>query len=388
MLETGPRSCIFRVAGVIVLERALLVDGPAAANLSILGQTAPGGGITLTVSPDSENLYRTPLVIRRTSDVVVRHLRLRSRFANSVRNVDAVTVEASRRVYLDHVSGSWATDENFNTHGQTSELTVAYSIFGEGLRKHSKCALIGSDPSAPQSISFWRNLCISNNDRNPDVNHFQKSCVEITDNLFYNARSEWMEVFSQFPGGTTTSVVGNYFKAGPSTLVATFALKWQDVESAAQPQIYMSDNAVWSPLGKTIGMVAQDTARVLVAEPACPLESPTFADPARTYGEVLAYAGAFPRDTVDARFVKEVGALGSPGSGKLRNRAGDLDVEVPATPYADRDLDGMADSVETRMGANPAIFDAWDGVDDDGWSSFDRFMQWLSQERLANRYPE
>jgi hypothetical protein len=145
--ETGPRNCIFRVAGVIRLKQSLLIDGASAGNLSILGQTAPGQGITITASPDSDSSLRTPLVIRNTHDVIVRHLRLRPQAPNSVANVDALTVEGSRRVYIDHVSGSWATDENFNTYAQTSELTVAYSIFGEGLRRHSKCALLGISAS-------------------------------------------------------------------------------------------------------------------------------------------------------------------------------------------------------------------------------------------------
>src|SRR5690606_32021043 len=115
----------------------------------------------------------------------------------------------SARVYLDHVSGSWATDENFNAHGDTTELTVAYSIFGEGQDKHSKCVLLGSDPRRPQKITFWRNACISNSDRNPDDNHHGGSCIDIVNNLFFNAKSEWGEIFSQFPGGTPISYVGN-----------------------------------------------------------------------------------------------------------------------------------------------------------------------------------
>ncbi len=113
------------------------------------------------------------------------------------------------------MSGSWATDENFNAYGQTSDLTVAYSIFGEGVLRHSKCALLGSDPRGPQNISFWRNICISNNDRNPDTNHFAKSCVEITDNLFYNARAAWAEIFSQRPAGRRSPMSATTSKPVP-----------------------------------------------------------------------------------------------------------------------------------------------------------------------------
>ncbi len=80
ILETGPRNCVFRVAGVITLHGSLMVDGEGAGDLSILGQTAPGDGITLTVSPDFVGKTRTPLILLRTHDVVVRHLRFRPQF--------------------------------------------------------------------------------------------------------------------------------------------------------------------------------------------------------------------------------------------------------------------------------------------------------------------
>lgn len=388
VLATGPRNCVFRVSGVIVLQRTLLIDGPQSSFLSILGQTAPGGGITITVDPNSKDFMRAPIAVRNTHDVVLRHLRLRSQAPEEVPNVDALTVENSRDVYVDHVSGSWASDENVNIQGQATNVTIAYSIFGEGLRKHSKCALFGSQSTAPQAISFWRNLCISNNDRNPDDNHARRSCVEIVDNLFYNARSEWAEVFSQHAGGTTISFVGNYFKAGPSTLERTAAINWNDTESVAEPSIYAVENAVWAPPSKILTPIAEDTLPVLVDRPECPLSVPSFANAEASYREVRARAGAFPRDRVDRRFVQEVGELGREGSGSLKHEPGALEPVSDAPAYEDVDGDGMADRIEERFGARVGRNDAWATRDDDGWSSFDRFMEWLSQERLAGRYPD
>jgi len=384
VMAEGPRNCIFKVSGTIVLKHALLVDGEKSAGLSILGQTAPGSGITITVEADSKSFMRTPLILRNTHDVIVRHLRLRSQVPNSVANVDAITVENSRRVYVDHVSGAWATDENFNAETDTTDLTVAYSIFGEGLRRHSKCALLGSGPTRPQNISFWRNICISNGDRNPDTNHLEGSCVEVIDNLFYNALSEWTEVFSQNPGGTPLSVVGNYFKAGPSTINLSYAIRWNPTQTVVVPRIYAADNAVWAPPGKTIVQIAENTQSLLVASPPCRLQAPSFRDPVAAYAQVVAEAGAFPRDAIDRRLVHELGEIGAPGTGRIRSQPGNLQVGVDATPaYRDDDKDGMADDVEPQFGAVAGVFDAWKAPDDHGWFAFDRFMQWLADERLA-----
>jgi pectate lyase len=384
---TGPRNCLFRVSGTIVLSESLAAVGPGAAQLSILGQTAPGGGIAITVDPNTASFRKTPLVVKNTNDVVIRHIRVRPGFPDTVTNVDAITVENSARVYVDHVSGSWATDENFNSHSQTTDLTVAYSVFGEGLRPHSKCALIGSDPTGPQDISFWRNLCISNNDRNPDNNHVRGSCIEIVDNVFYNAVSEWAEVFSQQPGGTPIAIVGNQFKAGPSTIRHTYAINWNDSASVAPPAIFADANAVWAPANKLITLVAPDTVDKLIPDPACPISVASFRDPAAAHKEILSKAGAFPRDAVDQRFVAEVAPVGVAGTGSIKSAAGPMPALAGGRAYADADGDGIADSAEARFGATAGTADMWTDGDGDGWSNFDGFMEWLSRERIAGRYP-
>jgi pectate lyase len=382
----GPRNCVFRVSGVIHLIKTLAVKGNG--RLSILGQTAPGGGVLVTIDRVNSAKQHTPLLVKRADDVIIRHIRVRPRFSNAVRNVDGLTVEDSRRVYVDHVSTSWATDENFNAYSNTSDLTVAYSVFGEGLNKHSKCALLGSDPGMPQNISFWSNACISNRDRNPDDNHYGKSCIEIVNNVFFNAASEWGEVFSQRPGGTPIAFVGNYFKAGPSTNDVTYAINWNDTNSAAAPQIYQTGNVTWSPKGKSVVLIAPDTEQHLVDKPPCPLAISKVTSAEEAYEEVSRRAGAFPRDGVDERLIEGLAPIGTKGRGKMVREPGELPEIAQGEPYVDADGDGMADGVESQFGAKPGANDAWEDSDEDGWTNFDEFMQWLSEERVAGRYPQ
>src|SRR3546814_2202344 len=67
----------------------------------------------------------TPLVVKRTHDVVVRHIRVRTdRNGEERGGNDAFTIEDSSNVILDHVSGSWALDENVNGQGQNDLITV------------------------------------------------------------------------------------------------------------------------------------------------------------------------------------------------------------------------------------------------------------------------
>lgn len=382
----GPRNCVFRVSGVIKLTSSLLIRKDNG-HLSILGQTAPGSGITVTIEKPNKAEHHSPFIIKETTDVVIRHVRSRPRLPNTIANIDAFTIENSERVYLDHVSGSWATDENVNTHADSTDVTIAHSIFGEGQNKHSKCALLGSDPTRPQNITFWKNACISNRDRNPDNNHYGGSCIEIVNNLFYNARSEWAEVFSQYAGGTPISIVGNYFKAGPSTADRSYAIYWDEADSFAEPKIYARANEMWAPGDKKIALIDPEGRKLLVEEPPCPLSIDPIVAAEKAYDDIRLKAGAFPRDEVDKRLIEEVGAIERKGKGQMVKEPGLLPVMADGTPYADTDHDGMADSVEMSIGAKVGKADAWDGPDDDGQTNFDRFMEWLSQQRLANAYP-
>src|SRR3546814_29938 len=127
------------------------------------------GGILLTHAGGANGF--TPLVVKRTHDVVVRHIRVRTdRNGEERGGNDAFTIEDSSNVILDHVSGSWALDENVNGQGQNDLITVSWSIFAEGIPRHDKCALLASDPRGPQRFSFVKNLCAHNGDRNPDAN--------------------------------------------------------------------------------------------------------------------------------------------------------------------------------------------------------------------------
>jgi pectate lyase len=383
---TGPRNCVFRVGGVIKLKRTLLGRSENG-SISILGQTAPGDGIVLTIEQPQQEGRNTPLAFKGTSDVLIRHIRVRPRLPNTVKNVDALTIENSQRVYVDHVSASWATDENINTYSNATDVTIANSIFAEGLNKHSKCSLLGSDPRTPQNLTFLRNLCLSNRDRNPDNNHYGHSCIEIVNNVFFNAQSEWAEVFSQYPGGTPIAFAGNYFKAGPSTNDLTYAIKAQPYARVADPHIYQDGNVTWAPPTKTIVTVAPETERFLVSSPPCPLSVSGIAPAAKAYDEVRTRSGAFPRDSLDQAWIDEMGPAGQNGKGRMVTAPGQLPPMQGGAPYKDEDHDGMADSVEAQFGARPGVSDAWATNTPDGPSHFDAFMAWLSEERIAGRYP-
>lgn len=365
---SGPRVCVFRVSGVIrFTQRPPRITEPY---LTIAGQTAPGDGITLAHSGGA--VGRTPLLIKNTHDIVVRNIRVRNDLVGDERgSEDSFTIENSARVILDHVSASWARDELVNGFADNDWITISNSIFAFGIPRHDKCALLGSDPTRPQHFSFIGNVCAHNGDRNPDINFPPGSCVEVVNNVFYNAQSEFAEIWESY-GGTPVSIVGNFFKAGPETTPSTVGVVRQIFGSKGASSIYLRDNAFD---GNFVHVTASAEGLVKPA-PACPLTmKPATAKSA--YETVLARAGAWPRDAIDQQVVSDV-----------RNRTGHI-VRTPgvipafsaAVGYPDRDDDGIDDRWERVNGMDAGRYDPWDDADGDGTANFDNFLQHLDKER-------
>ncbi len=369
---SGPRVCVFRVAGVIrYTSMRPIIRNPY---ITIAGQTAPGGGILLTHNGGAKGF--TPLVIKNTHDVIIRYIRVRPDRRGDQREANsAIVIEQSRRVILDHVSTSWSLDENMGNQGQNDEITISNSIFAEGIPRHDKCALLGSDAIGPQHVSFIRNLCAHNGDRNPDINFPPKSCIEVVNNVLYDGVVEFAEIWES-SGGTPVSIVGNYFKAGPSTKRDyAHGLVQQSVGSTGHARLYASGNVFDGVIPENEGVAA-----IKVPSPPCPLTiTPTSAETA--YRTVLDQSGAFPRDEVDRRIVSEVRAR----TGHIVSTFGTLPTIAAGQPYPDRDGDGMSDDWEIAHGLNPDVFDAWGDRDGDGWTNLDEFLDSLSKSLNGQR---
>jgi pectate lyase len=127
----GPRIVVFRVAGIIELQSTLKISNPY---ITIAGQTAPGGGITLR----DISINVDPLLDIQTHDVVVRYLTFR---AGPPAAGDAVNISVSTQTWdhnvhhiiVDHNSMSWGVDQVFATWYDVHDLSIQWNIFSEGL---------------------------------------------------------------------------------------------------------------------------------------------------------------------------------------------------------------------------------------------------------------
>jgi pectate lyase len=372
IVAKGPRVCVFRVGGVI----RYTTMRPDITNpyITIAGETAPGGGILITHAGGKTGF--TPFVIKNTHDVVVRHVRVRLDRPGALRRADsAFIIESSRNVILDHVSASWARDENVGGYAGNDNITISWSIFAEGVPRHDKCALLSSDPKGPQRLTFAHNICAHNGDRNPDINFPPRSCVDVVNNVLYNAQVQFSEVWESY-GGTPVNIVGNYYKRGPNTPATAWVIDRPLVESKGRARIYYADNIID---GQGL-MVAPIVEPARVPKPVCPLSVRPL--PASTaYAQALAKSGAFPRDAVDSRIVQEVRAR----TGRINQPDRTLPRIANGSSYADRDNDGMSDSWERANGTTPDVSDPWADADRNGWADIEDFLNFASRERIAGR---
>ena len=114
-IDTAPttgRTIVFEVGGWIELGSQLgIVNGKR--NITIAGQTAPGGGIGVRGHQFSIG----------GDDIVIRHMRFRP--GRGPGRVDALGANSdAERIMLDHVSAGFAYDENFSTQAQESDAAV------------------------------------------------------------------------------------------------------------------------------------------------------------------------------------------------------------------------------------------------------------------------
>jgi pectate lyase len=370
----GPRYVVFRTAGTIELHERLTVEHPY---LTIAGQTAPGDGITLRMDPGSGTDEGTMQIA--THDVVVRYLRLRPGDGGSGDDShDALTIyhEGVHHVVVDHVSLSWAIDENLNTYDDATDITISNSIIAEGLRyaghpegQHSKGLLASGDDA--YDVSIHHNLFVSNVDRNPQVSGV--SVADVRNNVIYNygeGSGDGVTLLSSSHGAPQMNWVGNYYKPGPDSPTDRPEFATYIGDTGRSHRWFADGNVRWTPEG-------DEEARVAVAssgESDAPFAAPSVTtSPAReAYRTVLRDAGAsLVRDEVDRRLVREVRT----GGGSFADDAGPWPTLAAGTPPADSDGDAMPDEFEVAHGTDPAVPDAVGDVDGDG---YDNIEDWFN----------
>jgi pectate lyase len=336
----GPRIIVFEVSGIIKLSSALEVKHPF---VTIAGQTAPAPGITL--SGDGMRII--------THDVLVKHLRIRpgdAQIGTSPAYRDALQIlgREAHHVVIDHVSASWAVDENISLWGGAHDVTISNCIISEGLHHsnhpkgpHSMGMLIGDHS---KNVAVLNNLFAHNNARNPRIKG--DVTAVIVNNLIYNPGKESVAIGS-VAGPSLVALVGNKMLVGPDSNLKAAQINILDTADK-ETGVYQEDNLWFEP--------DEDLQTYAVINPPVWHHSIRVRNSRFVEGKVLASAGARPsdRDEVDNRILREVKersgeVIDSPKEKKDESSASIAYREfvLPEDPAGDRDRDGYTNIEKT-----------------------------------------
>lgn len=373
----GPRTVVFDIGGTITLVTPLRIREP---RLTLAGQTAPGGGITLRGQP----------LLISADDVVVRYIRSRLGDEQGA-ETDAVTIDRGERIILDHVSASWSVDETLSIGSRDrviDAVTVQWSIIAESLNlsTHSKGdhgygSLVRGNRGA--RFTFHHNLWAAHRARMPRPGNYLTPDLdpvgprfEFANNVFY----DWGQGHAGYNADkdpatvSTYAFVANAYRRGPDS---TGAVIFEEESSAARA--WFEGNSIdgvvpadpWAP-------VTGDDAPGyrLTALPDWAMGATETADQA--WISVLAGAGASRvRDAVDSRIVAGV----ADGTGRIINSQADVGgwpALAPGQPWADADGDGMPDAWEDAHGLDRATADGAADRDGDGYTNLEDWLNSLT----------
>ena len=332
----GPRIVTFAVSGDIHLTAPLNIRNPY---LTILGQTAPGKGITIR----DHNVFIT------ADHVIVRYLRMRLGTAAGV-EADALGARHCRHLIIDHCSISWATDENASFYN-LSDATIQWCIISEALNssvhhkgKHGYGGIWGG-----RNVSFHHNLFAHNNSRNPRFDHprlywendllYYRGTVEFVNNVVYNwgmkaiygGEEGWFNVIKNYfrPGPATRNLEGEWLDISTSETTSMikgrFCIYGNDYDISAVEdggfEGRRPDKLKIANLGHSY-YYASEPQRFAVSVPLLDEYAPY------AYKAVLKHAGAsHRRDAIDRRIIREVRKGTATFKGSVTGLPGIIDSE-------------------------------------------------------------
>jgi len=366
--QTGKRTILFKVSGVITLTSQLTISK---GDVTIAGQTAPGDGICM----------RDYTTYVGSNNVIIRYMHFRLGDVALQEN-DAIWGREQSDIMLDHCSMSWCVDECASFYSNKN-FTMQWCMLGESLRVsiHDKGTHGYGGIWGGENATYHHNLLIHHDSRNPRFNGWKRSGLNYSSTIAEERMDYRNNVVYNWGANSTYggesghyNMVNNYYKYGPATSPKS-RLVQADIDAGTTiilpryGKYFLSGNYVFGypnitadnkqGLYNKTGFVNDS---VLVSTPfACYPVTTHSAE--KAFEKVLAFAGcSLKRDTIDRRYASEARSGSYTFTGSKGATKGLIDTQAdvggwPAynstTAPVDTDIDGMPDAWEVANGLNP-----------------------------------
>lgn len=353
------RFVVFDVGGIANIESVV----PVASNVTIAGQTAPGG-ITL---------YNNRISFTGSNNLISRHFAVRMSTAPG--RTDAASIARGTNMIFDHMSITWGVDSNFDINADSGyvidNITIQNTIIGQGLDNvgHSTGQLV--QPGGGGSVSIIKSLYADNVTRNPKA-RFEN---EFINNVVYGYLESGYIMGDTDNADSFANVEGNYFIKGSSAFT----------RGTSRFYIYANDNWVDSNSDGVLNgslNTSYPGATLVGTRHAFPTTATLTAQQAVEY--VAENAGVtIIRDAVDTRLMDEVLSYGTLGgiierdSDLFPNYGTDPIYLNPRARFVDADNDGIADNWESAHGLNPADAADWKQLNGTGYTRLEEYVNEL-----------
>lgn len=371
-VSVSNRIVVFDVGGTITLKTAV----SAKSNLTIAGQTAPGGGIGFRGGEIS---------FAKQSNVIMRHIRIRPGSETESSEDDALSLYLAENVILDHCSFEFAPWNNIDGVGTTADkvtdITFQHCLIADptGQQFGAHCE------SVDGNWAWFYNAFANSHNRNP----LAKTNTVFVNNVEYNNEASYTTHTST---PFKHDIVGNYFIYGPASSGNT----WFQIDK--NQTMYYEGNLQDTDKNGLLGGSTttpywyQGEGTILTAPWSAHTTSVPKASAASAFRIVTSHSGALPYDQLDSLIWGQVKTIGKGSAGPGAGTAGPSSLYTSqaqtglgnngygtiagGTRATDSDNDGMPDFWEAATGSDPKKDDAMK-IGADGYAAIEGYLNWL-----------
>lgn len=371
-VSVSGRIIVFDVGGYIALKTAVSVKS----NITIAGQTAPGGGI---------GFQGGEISFANSANIICRHVRIRPGSDTASTGDDCLSLYQASNVILDHVSLEFGPWNNIDAVG-CADITVQNSIdanpTGQQFGAHTE--------SVGKNYAWFYNIFANSHNRNP----LAKINTVFICNLEYN-NSAGYTTHTATP--FKHDIVNNYFIYGPAS---GGNFPWYQIDNN-QSMYYagnLNDSDKNGALGgsTTVPLPGYQGGGTILTSPwsTWTTNVPIY-NLKSTYRIAVSQAGALPRDEMDSLLLGQIKTLGSgssgtgagttgPGGGLYTTQASTglgnngYGTITGGAPAVDSDSDGLPDFWEDAVGLDSNNSNDSTNLTLSGYSQLELYLNWLA----------